>query len=303
MLCKSCGRENQDDAFFCSHCGQRVRRSPANLASGFSMSADDAPPASNYEPGVFTRRRAAAKRQPAPEPPQAARETPIPPLRSEPPNVSPIVEPPPARKKSGKDRNRDEAETLSAMVVLVLVFIAILAVGAGGLYFNLRESHPELVREKLTRWKPPQLAMDQTAVYNQNAVSPPQPHDLMTGIALAAKETPAADSKSEAAPAAEEPEPEPSPPPEETELADPELKEMINRPNTAAGVPEPVGKHKAIFRRIFGIVVTERSYPTEEMKQRALDLWTREQKILEPNGSINTKYVLKPETFSPIPGH
>lgn len=312
MLCKGCGRENQDYAFFCSHCGQRVRRSPSNLASGFITASADTL-STDVEPGVFTRRRASAAKRPASSPlPRPDREIPIPPPSHEtpreppvvdpPPAELPMVEPPPARKKSGKAKTTDEVDTLSVMVVLVLVFIAILAVGAGGLYFNLRESHPELVREKITRWKPPELGINQAAAHYEGTNNPASPRDPSSGVALAAAESPVAETTTETVPDEKEPQPAPADP-EETELADPELKEMINRPNTAAGTPEPAEKHKAVFRRIFGIVVTERSYPSEAMKQRALDLWAREQKILEPDGSITTKYALKPETFSPIPGH
>jgi hypothetical protein len=57
------------------------------------------------------------------------------------------------------------------------------------------------------------------------------------------------------------------------------------------------------FKRVWGQVVEERIYPSGEMSRRALELWHREGKILEPNGKINETYVVKPKTFSPIPGH
>jgi|GEM_PF-1959976 len=57
------------------------------------------------------------------------------------------------------------------------------------------------------------------------------------------------------------------------------------------------------FKRVWGQVVEERIYPSSEMSRRALELWRREGKILEPNGKINEAYVVKPKTFSPIPGH
>lgn len=57
------------------------------------------------------------------------------------------------------------------------------------------------------------------------------------------------------------------------------------------------------FKRTWGPVLEERVYPSREMSQRAQALWHREGKILEPNGKINETYVVKPKTFSPIPGH
>lgn len=57
------------------------------------------------------------------------------------------------------------------------------------------------------------------------------------------------------------------------------------------------------FELAFGIVVESRTYPTLQMKRKALDLWKRERKILEPDGTINEKYVLRPQSPGPIPGH
>ena len=68
-----------------------------------------------------------------------------------------------------------------------------------------------------------------------------------------------------------------------------------------AGKPESKA-YKAQFRQLFGMKVIERTYPSMAMKQRALKLWTREQKILEPDGTINDKYAPQPQP-SPIPGH
>lgn len=63
-------------------------------------------------------------------------------------------------------------------------------------------------------------------------------------------------------------------------------------------------KYHANFKGPFGIIVEKRTYPTEEMKKKALALWGSERKILELDGSINDKYVLRqPQTSGPIPGH
>jgi hypothetical protein len=57
------------------------------------------------------------------------------------------------------------------------------------------------------------------------------------------------------------------------------------------------------FKRFWGPVLEERVYPNRRMTRRARLLWDREGKILEVDGSINEKYVVKPKTFSPIPGY
>jgi hypothetical protein len=62
-------------------------------------------------------------------------------------------------------------------------------------------------------------------------------------------------------------------------------------------------RHVVTFRRNWGPVLEERVYGSEEMSRRARQLWQREGKILEPNGRINDTYIVKPKTFTPIPGH
>jgi hypothetical protein len=66
---------------------------------------------------------------------------------------------------------------------------------------------------------------------------------------------------------------------------------------------ECASRYVVTFKRKWGPIVEERAYPNPEMSQRAQELWRREGKILEPNGKINDSYVVKPKTFSPIPGH
>ena len=56
------------------------------------------------------------------------------------------------------------------------------------------------------------------------------------------------------------------------------------------------------FKRFWGPVLEERVYPNRKMTRRARMLWDREGKILEADGTINDKYVVKPKTFAPIPG-
>jgi hypothetical protein len=85
-----------------------------------------------------------------------------------------------------------------------------------------------------------------------------------------------------------------------TPSAEPKLESTATK-NIQAGTDE--NGYVAKFKGAFGKVVERRSYPTEEMRQQALDLWHRELKILEPDGSINDKYVPKKQGFCPIPGN
>jgi len=67
---------------------------------------------------------------------------------------------------------------------------------------------------------------------------------------------------------------------------------------TAAGT-----SYKAQFKGAFGLILMEeRHYPTAEMKQKALELWDKKQEILEPDGTINDKYVVKQPKAGGIPG-
>ncbi len=62
-------------------------------------------------------------------------------------------------------------------------------------------------------------------------------------------------------------------------------------PTASATAPLPQvaqGKFKAKFKGFLGMKVATRYYPTEEMKNQALQLWKDEGKILEPNGSVTT---------------
>jgi len=61
--------------------------------------------------------------------------------------------------------------------------------------------------------------------------------------------------------------------------------------------------YKAQFKGAFGLILMEeRHYPTVEMKQKALELWDKKQEILEPDGTINDKYVVKQPKAGGIPG-
>jgi ribosomal protein L40E len=241
-----------------------------------------------------------------------------------------ITTPAPRKRKRGDSGDHDNA---TIMIVLALVFFAILAVGASGVYFNLRESRPDLLREKAERADA--ARNEQRKLHEEARFELPPPPDFSNariGLELPAvppipesivpRSNPAIPEPVATAPDARtvaqaevQPVPQPEPlastldeagtsgPVAQNDLAfsDAEVDEMIRNPNTSAGKPERQA-YKAQFRQLFGLKVIERTYPTMEMKQRALQLWTREQKILEPDGTINDKYAPKP-TSSPIPGH
>jgi hypothetical protein len=59
----------------------------------------------------------------------------------------------------------------------------------------------------------------------------------------------------------------------------------------------------AKFKGPFGIVLEERNYPSAEMRDRAEQLWQHEHKLLEPDGSINTRYITPKPKTGLIPGH
>ena len=65
---------------------------------------------------------------------------------------------------------------------------------------------------------------------------------------------------------------------------------------------EPAG-FEAKFKGAFGLTVEKRTYRTAEMKHKALNLWDKERKLLEPDGSINEKYTIQPQSSGMIPGH
>lgn len=71
--------------------------------------------------------------------------------------------------------------------------------------------------------------------------------------------------------------------------------------DTASASPASGGAYKEKFRGAFGMVVAKRAYPTKDMANRAQEMWRRERKILEPDGSIT---VMQEESKEPsvIPG-
>jgi ribosomal protein L40E len=308
--------------------------------SGEATAVAEAGVALRKQPAVAPKGEAVTpRRAPTPEVPAArAREAPSPvdePLLnaealhrriSHDPDVA-ITTPEPKRKRGNASGDHDNA---TIMIVLALVFFAILAVGASGVYFNLRESRPDLLREKAERAEaarneyrplpeaasfemPPQSGFRTSGIAPDPPAVPPIPEDIVPQSNPAVPEPAAAASYEGANPLEQYPQPRPlastqdesgaSGYPVQSPLAfsDSEVDEMLKNPDTSAGKPESKA-YKAQFRQLFGMVVIERTYPSMAMKQRALRLWTREQKILEPDGSINDKYAPQRKA-SPIPGH
>ena len=286
--------------------------------------------------------RVAPRSRPAPAtPPPRKRQMPVPDdepgISAEPlhrrmqhePDVE-ITTPEPKRRKRGNGSGDHDNATI--MIVLALVFFAILAVGASGVYFNLRESRPDLMREKAERAEaarnryapleenakfelPPQPEFKTSAITPDPPAVPPIPDDIVPQSNPAIPEPAAVPERARVAKAESrqlDPQLQPLASTQDeasgqaaqnaVAFSDAEVNEMLNNPNTSAGKPESKA-YKAQFRQLFGMVVIERTYPSMAMKQRALKLWTREQKILEPDGSINDKYAPERQTTSPIPGH
>lgn len=245
------------------------------------------------------------------------------------PDVEITTPQPKRRKRNDSSGDHDNA---TIMIVLALVFFAILAVGASGVYFNLRESRPDLLREKAERAEaarneyrslhedanfelPPQPDFQTSAITPDPPAVPPIPDSIVPQSNPSIPEPVTIRGASETLAEAEPGPPDPQPQPLASDdfgtsgasaqnavaFSDAEVDEMLKNPNTSAGKPVNKG-YKAQFRQLFGMKVIERTYPSMAMKQRALQLWTREQKILEPDGTINDKYAPKAAP-SPIPGH
>ncbi len=72
--------------------------------------------------------------------------------------------------------------------------------------------------------------------------------------------------------------------------------------NTTTPIPAANG-YTAKFKGAFGRVVAKRTYPTKEMKNRALDLWKKDGTLLEPDGSVTKPQSSVNSESSRIPGH
>lgn len=249
------------------------------------------------------------------------------------------MRPAPSPRKKSRKASMSDNDNATIMIILALVFFAILAVGAGGVYFNLRDSHPELMRQEAERIDAARAEAEKTGFVPMQEVAsadlsfvPPSSSDAVAAEAPAAvpeipediipHSNPAtaetesasfrassnfqnADARTAAVSEADSTEVAGDARPLQSSSANPyseeDISRMVRTPETAAG---PQGKgYKAQFKQLFGMVIIERTYPSMAMKQRALNLWAREQKILEPDGSINNKYAPKREPSGLIPGH
>lgn len=81
-----------------------------------------------------------------------------------------------------------------------------------------------------------------------------------------------------------------------------EAKPSEKKAPDAAPVVEPEMSYQVQFKGPFGLIVGKRTYTTIEMRNKAVELWATEHKIMEPDGSV-TETVPKQEGGSPIPGH
>jgi hypothetical protein len=82
-----------------------------------------------------------------------------------------------------------------------------------------------------------------------------------------------------------------------------ETKEAIN-PNITSLSTQPVKQtFIAHFEGQFGKVVAIREYPTETMKNQALDLWSQENNILELDGSITQNKLPSKSSTNPLTGY
>lgn len=58
------------------------------------------------------------------------------------------------------------------------------------------------------------------------------------------------------------------------------------------------------FKLLFGLIpIEKRTYPNEEMREKALFLWKKEQKLLEPDGTVNERYAFRSHNNEAIIHH
>lgn len=77
------------------------------------------------------------------------------------------------------------------------------------------------------------------------------------------------------------------------------LQDALNKPEQALACSGVVVKFK---QPLFGAVLERRCYPDEASAQAASARWDKDSVLIEPDGSENTKYLVKPSS-SPISGH
>lgn len=326
MICATCGAENRDSAVSCHMCGMLLPEPVSAESEAASRAAAQAAVNAAAQSAKRSPRRINAamdanrgpSSRPAPradfyqkteffgEQPRSSHEQP----RSSHRHIFAGVTSPRTRTLS------EEVNESAIMIVLALVFFGILGVSGLGVYLNLPDTEAGYIRKQfLAYWNglgarpepvPAALVGDPAAAPlpyappQQMPVSAPpaptaSPYPAQTMAALdkaiAPSEPATTEPAVETAPA--------MPDSEITPIRRPEKPSRhARRTHSANG-----GMHTVSFKRFFGPEVERRTYSSESMKLRAQWLWDSEAKILEPDGSINTKYTLKPASFSPIPGH
>jgi hypothetical protein len=74
--------------------------------------------------------------------------------------------------------------------------------------------------------------------------------------------------------------------------------------NEKTGSPEKHPNLTVRFKLLFGLIpVEKRTYPNEEMRDKAISMWKRDQKLLEPDGTINEKYAFRTRNENTIMRH
>ncbi|HSI23725.1 MAG TPA: hypothetical protein VK959_11945 [Methylophilaceae bacterium] len=224
---------------------------------------------------------------------------------------------------SPKSSGRADADKFTILVVLVVVVLAIIGVIAGGVYLYLHDTPPPPpVPKHLSQTHQPNRIIDDPPVEEINMAGPPllvseprteSPDALTTVSQAAVPDTPAPKkaSKPKSKPKSRQPSAAPDQaadavaraPPVQDESPPPSLAEKADTQPEASTDSTPEASYPATFNLALGVIVETRKYPSKEMKQRAMKLWAAEKKILEPDGSINDKYVLRKSDFTPIPGH
>lgn len=77
------------------------------------------------------------------------------------------------------------------------------------------------------------------------------------------------------------------------------LQETLNKPE----LNTPCNGVSVNFKGAFGVIVERRCYPNEPSAENAKSRWDKDSVLIEPDGSENTKYVVKSSNNSPIIGH
>ena len=75
---------------------------------------------------------------------------------------------------------------------------------------------------------------------------------------------------------------------EQAQQAKVESETAQNVQATSQPAPSPQATFKTKFKGFLGVTVTKREYPTQEMKDKALQIWKSEGKVLELDGSLTS---------------